>query len=67
MKLGKDPFPVNMNIIELNGKKVLVQTSQAKSTKSKEVIIGEEYSSRMIKPKSLKDGRWQKNERNKPE
>jgi hypothetical protein len=42
MKLGKDPFPVNMNIIELNGKKVLVQTSQAKSTKSKEVIIGEE-------------------------
>jgi hypothetical protein len=42
MKLDKDLFPVNMNTIELNGKKVLVQPSQAESTKGKEVIIGEE-------------------------
>jgi hypothetical protein len=27
MKLDKDPFPVNMNIVELNGKKVLVRPS----------------------------------------
>jgi hypothetical protein len=24
MKLDKDPFPVNMNMVELDGKKVLV-------------------------------------------
>jgi hypothetical protein len=42
MKLDKDPFPANMNMVELDGKKVLVQPSQAESAKSKEVIIGEE-------------------------
>jgi hypothetical protein len=29
MKLNKDLFPVNMNMVELDGKKVLVQPSQA--------------------------------------
>jgi hypothetical protein len=56
MKLDKDPFPVNMNMVELDGKKVQVWPSQAELTKGKEVIIGVEWSSRMIKPKSLKDG-----------
>jgi hypothetical protein len=56
MKLDKDPFPTNMNMVELDGKKVLFRPSQAKSTKGKEVIIGEERPSRMIKPKSPKDG-----------
>jgi hypothetical protein len=42
MKLDKDPFSTNMNMVELDGKKVLVQPSQAESTKGKEVIIGEE-------------------------
>jgi hypothetical protein len=55
IKLDKDPFPTIMNMVELDGKKVLVQPSQAKSTKDKEVVIGEEWKSRMIKPKSLKD------------
>jgi hypothetical protein len=67
MKLDNDPFPTNMNMVKLNGKNVLVQPSQAKSTKGKEIIIGEERSSRMIKPKSPKDGQWQKNERIKPQ
>ncbi len=61
MKLNKDPFLMNMNMVKLEGKKVLVQPSQAKTTKGKEVIIGEEWPLRMIKPKSLKDGQWQKN------
>jgi hypothetical protein len=30
MKLDKDPFSMNMNKVELDGKKVLVQPSQAK-------------------------------------
>jgi hypothetical protein len=42
MKLDKDLFLANMNMVELNGKKVLVQPSQAKSTKGKDVVIGEE-------------------------
>jgi hypothetical protein len=67
MKLDQDPFPANMNTVELNGKKVLVMPSYAESTKGKDVIIGEERSSRMIKPKSPKDGPWQKNKRSKPQ
>jgi hypothetical protein len=65
MKLDKDSFSANINMVELNGKKVLVRPSQAESTKGKEVIIEEERTPRMIKPKSLKDGHWQKNGRSK--
>jgi hypothetical protein len=36
-------------------------------TKGKEVIIGEEWPPKMIKPKSPKDGQWQKNEGGKPQ
>jgi hypothetical protein len=39
MKFGKDLFPVNMNTVELDGKKVLVRPSQVESTKGKEVVI----------------------------
>jgi hypothetical protein len=66
MKLDKGSFPVNMNIIEVDGKKVLVRPSQAKSNKAKRVIIGEERPSRMTKPKILKAGQWPKNEKSKP-
>jgi hypothetical protein len=66
MKLNRDTFPVNMNMVELDGKKVLVQPSQAESAKGKEVIIGEEWPLRMIKLKTLKDGQWQKNDGSKP-
>jgi hypothetical protein len=41
MMLNKDPFLANMNMVELDEKKVLVRPSQAKSTKGKEVVIGE--------------------------
>jgi hypothetical protein len=51
MKLNKDPFPTSMNMVELNGKKVLVWPSQAESTKCKEIIIGEERPLKMIKQK----------------
>jgi GH43 family beta-xylosidase len=58
MKLNRDTFSVNMNMVELDGKKVLVWPSQAESAKGKEVIIGEEWPLRMIKLKTLKDGQW---------
>jgi hypothetical protein len=56
MKLNKDSFPVNLNMVDLDGKKVLIWPSQAELTKVKEVVIGEVRSPRMIKTKSLKDG-----------
>jgi hypothetical protein len=62
MKLDKDPFPVNVNMVGLKKKKVLVQPSQVKSTKGKDVVIGEELPLKMIKPKNLKGGQWRKNE-----
>jgi hypothetical protein len=40
MKLDKDMFPTNMNMVKLEGKKVLVRSSQAETTKGKEVVIG---------------------------
>jgi hypothetical protein len=49
---------VNISMVELEGKKVLVQPSQAETTKGKEVVLGEERPPRMIKPKSLKDDQW---------
>jgi hypothetical protein len=36
-------------------------------TKGKKVVIGQERPPRMIKPKSPKDGQWQKNEVGKPQ
>jgi hypothetical protein len=54
MKLDKDTFPINMNMVELDRKKVQVRPSQAKSTKGKNVIVGEERPLSMINPKILK-------------
>jgi hypothetical protein len=65
MKLDKDPFLANMNTVELDGMKVLVQPSQAESTNGNEVVIGEERQPRMVRPKNLEIGRWKKNERSK--
>jgi hypothetical protein len=42
MKLDKDLFLANMNMIELDGKKVLIRPSQTKLTKGKDIVIGEE-------------------------
>jgi hypothetical protein len=56
IKLNKDSFPMNINMVKLEGKKVMVWPSQDESTKAKEVIIGEERQPRLINPKSPKDG-----------
>jgi hypothetical protein len=55
MKLDKDSFPINMNMVELKGKKVMVRPSQTNTIKKKGVVIGEERQSRIVKPKSPKD------------
>jgi hypothetical protein len=56
MKLDKDPFLANMNTVELDGMKVLVQPSQAESTNGNEVVIGEERQPRMVRPKNPEIG-----------
>jgi hypothetical protein len=56
-----------MNMVELERKKVIVRPSHAELTKGKDVVIGDERQPRMIKPKSLKDGQWKKNERSMPQ
>jgi hypothetical protein len=55
MKLDKDSFPINMNMIELKGKKVMVRPSQTNTIKEKGVVIGEERQPKIVKPKSPKD------------
>jgi hypothetical protein len=40
MKLEKDMFSASMNMVELDGKKVLARPSQAEFTKGKEAAIG---------------------------
>jgi hypothetical protein len=42
MTLDKDPFPANMNMVKVVGKKILVRPSHVESTKGKEVVIEEE-------------------------
>jgi hypothetical protein len=64
MKLDEDLFQVNMNTVEIKGKKVLIRPSQAESAKGKKVVIGKERQPRIM-PKNLEIGRWNKNERSK--
>jgi hypothetical protein len=54
MKLDKDSFLMNMNMVELDGKKILVQPSQAESTKGRQIIIGEEWPWRMATGKRMR-------------
>jgi hypothetical protein len=64
MKLGTDPFPIDM--VKLMVKKVLVHTDQAKTTKGKNVIIFDELHTRMIKPHNPEIGVWKENVLRKP-
>jgi hypothetical protein len=58
MKLDIDPFSVNVNMINFKEKRILVGTSQADTTREKNVIVFDEPRSKMIKPKSPKPGVW---------
>jgi hypothetical protein len=55
MKLDEDLFQVNMNTVEIEGKKVLIRPSQAESAKGKKVVIGKERQPRIM-PKNLEIG-----------
>jgi hypothetical protein len=58
MKVDHSPFPHNaeVNMVELEGKKVLVRPNQAETTKGKNVVIGEERP-----PKKLEIGSSSRN------
>jgi hypothetical protein len=62
MRLDADPFSVNMNMINFEEKKILVQTSQADTTKSKRVIMLDELKLRMITLRNPKPGKWKINQ-----
>ena len=42
MQIDQNPFPMHANMLELKNPKILIRPSQAKSTKGKNVVIGEE-------------------------
>ena len=44
IKVDQNPFSAHTHMLELNNPKVLIRPNQAKSTKEKNVIIGEEIS-----------------------
>jgi hypothetical protein len=56
MKLDTDPFPIGM--VELEHKKILVRTNQAKMTKGKNVVASDDLHNQMIKPHNPKIGLW---------
>jgi hypothetical protein len=51
-----DSFPIGM--IEIEHKKILVRTDQAKMTKGKNVVISNDLHNQMIKPHNPKIGVW---------
>jgi hypothetical protein len=59
MKLDTNPFPISM--VELEHKKILVRTDQAKMTKGKNVVIFIDLHNRMIRPHNSEIGVWNEN------
>jgi hypothetical protein len=59
MKLDTNPFPVSM--VELEHRKILVRTEQAKTTKGKNVVVSDNRRNWMIKPHNLEIGVWKEN------
>jgi len=48
MQIDQNPFPMHMHMLELTNPKVLIRPDQAKTTKGKNVIIGEERPKRKV-------------------
>ena len=63
MKLDQEPFPANVNTVELEGKKVLIRQSQAESNKGKNVVICTTREPKTFKHRSPEVGRSKTNER----
>jgi hypothetical protein len=59
MQLDMNPFPVGM--VELGHRKILVRSSQADTTKGKNVIVSDDLRNKMIKPHSPEVGIWKEN------
>jgi hypothetical protein len=62
MKLDTNPFPTNVNMINFEEKRVLVHTSQADTTRGKNVIVSDEPRFRMIKPRDPEPEKWKINQ-----
>jgi hypothetical protein len=63
MKLETDPFPINVNMINFEEKRILVRTSQADSTRGKNGIVPDEPRAMMVKPRSPEPALWKVNQK----
>jgi hypothetical protein len=59
MRLDVDPFLVNT--VGLEGKRILVRTDQAETTRGKNVVVSGELRNKMIKPHNPEPGVWKEN------
>jgi hypothetical protein len=59
MQLDMNPFPVGM--VELAHRKILVWSSQADTTKGKNVIVSDDFRNKMMKLHSPEVGIWKEN------
>jgi hypothetical protein len=64
MKLDMDPFLIGM--VEIQHKKILVRTDQAKTTKGRNVVVSIDLRNKMMKPHNPKIGMWKENMQRKP-
>jgi hypothetical protein len=63
MKLDTDPFPMNVNMINFEEKRVLVWKRQEETTRGKNVIVSDEPRARVLKPRSPEAGVWKVNQK----
>jgi hypothetical protein len=61
MRLDTKPFPANVNVVDFEGKKVLVHPEHANTTKGKSVVMSDEPRVRMLKPCNPELGEWKVN------
>jgi hypothetical protein len=61
MKLDSNPFPVNVNMMDFEGKNVLVRTDQANTTQGRRVIVSPRL--KVMVPRNPEPGKWKINQR----
>jgi hypothetical protein len=58
MRLDTDTFPAIVNMINFKEKRILVRTTQANTTKGKNVIVSDDPRLRMLKPRIPEPRVW---------
>jgi hypothetical protein len=61
MRLDTDPFLANVNVIDFEGKKVLVRPIQADTMKGENAVISDEPRIKMLKTQNPEPVEWKVN------